>query len=49
MRSGSKDGSENERIELSIPPLDLLRLRLFVGDRGVLRDESEDAEFGFDV
>jgi hypothetical protein len=49
MRTGSEDGGENERVELSIPPLDLLRLRLFVGDRRVLGDESEDAEFGFDV
>ena len=49
MRSRSEGSGENERVEFSIPPLNLLRLLWCFGDRGVLSEESENAEFCLDV
>ena len=49
VRPGSEGGCEDERVEFSIPPLDFLRLLLFFGDRRVLSEESENAEFRLDV
>jgi hypothetical protein len=49
MRPRSEGGSEDERVELSIPPLDLLLLLVFFGNRGVSGEESENAELCFNV
>lgn len=49
MRSGSEGGGEDERVEFRVPPLDLLRLLVFFGDRGILGEESENVEFCLDV
>ena len=49
MRSRSEGGGENKRVEFRIPPLDLLHLLLFFGNRRVLGEESEDFEFWLDV
>ena len=42
-------GSEDEGVEFGISPLDLLRLLWFFGDRRVLGEESENAEFCLNV
>ena len=47
--SGSEGGGEDERVEFSIPPSDLLRLLLFFCDRRVSSEESENLEFCFNV
>ena len=49
MRTRSKGGGEDERVEFSIPSLDLFRLLLSFWDWGVLGEESENPEFCFDV
>lgn len=49
MRPGSEGGSEDERVEFTIPFLDLLRLLLFIGNRRVLSEKCENAEFCLDV
>ena len=49
MRPRSESSGEDERVEFSIPPLDLFRRLLFCENRRVFGEESEDFEFCLDV